>query len=131
MQKPSENHSFIDTLAAGLYNTNLGAVAGLKWKRKAWSLSAQSIACNSDISISIGTAQSGETGMVQLGMEAAPATGGPLRRRSIPMVPREVSIPVAPPPGGHHQRLVGLQKPGPAPTDQKAWPLKAPGAVVT
>lgn len=51
--------------AAGAYNTNLGAGAGLWWKKNGWSISTAYIAANGDFSI--GTVQSGETGTVQLG----------------------------------------------------------------
>lgn len=51
--------------AAGAYNTNLGAGAGLWWKKNGWSISTAYIAANGDASI--GTVQSGETGTVQLG----------------------------------------------------------------
>ena len=56
---------FTYTGAPGTYNTNLGAGAGLWWKRNGWSLSGEYIAYNGDASI--GTVQAGETGTLQLG----------------------------------------------------------------
>lgn len=51
--------------APGAYNTNLGAGAGLWWRKNGWSLSTLYIAANGDASI--GTLQAGETGTLQLG----------------------------------------------------------------
>jgi hypothetical protein len=56
---------FTYTGAPGTYNTNLGAGAGLWWKQNGWSLSAEYIAYNGDISL--GSDQAGETGTLQLG----------------------------------------------------------------
>lgn len=56
---------FTYTGAAGAYNTNLGAGAGLGWKNKGWSLSAQYIAYNGNVSI--GTVEAVETSTIQLG----------------------------------------------------------------
>jgi hypothetical protein len=56
---------FTYTGSAGAYNTNLGAGAGLWWKKNGWSVSVEYIAYNGDASI--GTVQAGETGSLQLG----------------------------------------------------------------
>ena len=56
---------FTYTGAAGAYNTNLGAGAGLWWQNNGWSLSAQYIAYNGGASI--GTVEAVETGTMQLG----------------------------------------------------------------
>jgi hypothetical protein len=55
--------------APGAYNTNRGTGAGLGWRNNGWSVSGSYIAANGDVSI--GTAESLETGSLQLGYAAA------------------------------------------------------------
>lgn len=60
--------------APGAYDTNLGAGIGVWWKRGGWSISAEYLAANADLSSplegGLGTAASGSTATLQLGYGA-------------------------------------------------------------